>query len=171
MKTSIMNGENISRLEFNYMISYRPTYCPKFEKMEEKIKSIFKDIPFEYLIYFWEKDKKLNNYHTHILLFCEYEDLIPKLFINIKGYKSIINGVRNTRIKKSKTLKNFNSGEKITKFVDEFIEVNYSEIRGREGKVFLEKILECKNSSFYVSKYSDRGLISGYIDKNLLEIG
>ena len=77
----------------------------------------------------------------------------------------------NTRIKKSKTLKNFNSGEKITKFVDEFIEVNYSEIRGREGKVFLEKILECKNSSFYVSKYSDRGLISGYIDKNLLEIG
>jgi hypothetical protein len=164
MKTSVMNGENISKLDFNYMISYRPSHSPKFEKMEEQITSLFKDINFYHLIYFWEKDSQVKMYHSHILILCDNENLIPYMFRNIEGYKSVYNGKRKTILKTNKSFVNHQTGEHISKSVDRVVEVFYNEFRGKRGKVYLEPVIDKRNSSYYVSKYSDRGLSSGYLN-------
>jgi hypothetical protein len=164
MKTSVMNGDNISKLDFNYMISYRPTHSPKFEKMEEQVKSLFQEIPFNHLIYFWEKDSQVMRYHSHILILSDFEEILPKMFRNIEGYNSIYNGHRETILKTKKSFVNHQTEERICKFIDKVVVVSYSELRGKRGKVYIEPVLDKRNSSYYVSKYSDRGLISGYIN-------
>lgn len=169
MKTSVMNGESISKLEFNYMITYRPTHSPKFEKMEEQIISLFQEIPFNHLIYFWEKDSQVRMYHSHILLLSDYKEILPYLFRNIGGFNSVYNGKRNTILKTNKSFVNHQTGEHISKFVDRVVEVSYNEFRGERGKVYLEPVIDNRNSSYYVSKYSDRGLISGYLNNSLSE--
>lgn len=163
MKTSVMIGENLSKLDFNYMISYRPNQFPKLEKMEELIVSLFQEIPFNHLIYFWEKDSQVRMYHSHILILSDFTDILPKMFRNIDGYNSVYNGQRETILKTKKSFVNHQTGERISKFIDKVVDVSYSEFRGKNGKVYFEPILDKMNSSYYVSKYSDRGLISGYI--------
>lgn len=151
------------------MISYRPTYSPKFERMEEKIISLFQEIPFNHLIYFWEKDRQVRMYHSHILILSDYSDIIPTIFKNINGYKSIQIGNRDTILKTTKSLINLQTGEKTSCFIDKVVNVSFSEFRGKNGKIYVEPIIDKKNSSYYVSKYSDRGLISGYINSFVSE--
>ena len=153
MKTSIMNGLNSSQLNYNYMISYRPKISPKFEIMEKSIYSVFNNINFEHLIYFWEKDKLISKYHSHILLQSNSENLTSELYLNIKGKSIIYNGKRELLIK----IPN------ITGFKDKRIEVDFTEFQGSLGKVHIEPIVEKINSCYYVSKFSDRGIISGFL--------
>ena len=164
-----MNGDNVSKLEFNYMISYRPTYSPKFENMEEQVISLFQEIPFNHLIYFWEKDSQVRLYHSHILILSDFNEILPQMFRNIEGYKTIYSGNRKTILKTNKSFSNCQTGEKISKFIDKVVDVRYFEFRGKKGKVYFEPVLDKKNSSYYVSKYSDRGLISGYLNNYLSE--
>jgi len=144
------------------MITYRPTISPNFERMEEHVISIFNDIPFNHLIYFWENDRDVKMYHSHILVQSEFNEIIPFMFRNINGCKSIINGIRETLVKTHKSYVNPNSGEIVNKIIDKKVNIEFSEFRGSKGKVYLEPIVNKVNSCFYVSKYSDRGGISGY---------
>jgi hypothetical protein len=164
MKTSISNGKNLTKLDFNYMITYRPRISPSFDKREECIRSIFNNIPYNHLIYFWERDKEISNYHSHILVQSEFSEIIPCMFQNVNGVKSVLHGTRETLIKSQKTLTNPKSGEKIHKVMDRKVNIEFSEFMGTKGKVHFEPIIESNNSCYYVSKFSDRGIISGYLN-------
>jgi hypothetical protein len=157
MKTSIMNGLNSSKLEYNYMISFRPKKSPKFELMETTISLIFSDIIFNNLIYYWEKDKLISKYHSHILVETYSENVISKIYSNIKGKSSIYSGRRELLVK-TQTKNGFK---------DKKCEVDFTEFYGGLGKVYVEPIVEKTNACYYISKFSDRGIISGFLSHNV----
>jgi hypothetical protein len=164
MKTSLLNGYSLSKLDFNYMISYRPNLSPNFEKMENEIVYLFKNINYEHLTYFWEKDRNLRKYHSHILVSNTDDEIVSKIFHNVKGFSSIYEGKRETIVKTEK-LQRLQQNNKIQQFIDSKVVIDFSEFQGSRGKIHIEPIVDKMNSCLYVSKFSDRGIISGYLNK------
>lgn len=153
MKTSLMNGLNTSKLEFNYMVTFRPKYSPKFELMETTISNITKNVNYEHLVYYWERDKLIKKYHSHILIQIDFDNLISEMYSNIKGKSRIISGKRDTivRVETKNGLK------------DKKVNVDFTEFHGGCGKIYIEPIIQKTNSCHYVTKFSDRGIISGFL--------
>jgi hypothetical protein len=166
MKTSLMNGLNLTKLDFNYMVSYRPNLSPNFEKMEGEIVSLFKNINYDHLTYFWERDKELKKYHSHILISNPDNEIVSKIFHNVKGYSSVYEGRRETIVKTEK-IQQLQENNKIPQLVDKKIVIDFMEFKGSKGKIYIEPIIENRNSCLYVSKFSDRGIVSGYLNNDL----
>ena len=154
METSVMNGKNLSKLDFNYMIVYRPKSSPRFEMMEENISSLFNNTKYKQIAYYWERDIGLKKYHSHILTEVNSESFISDLYSNIEGTSSIHSGTRQQIVK----MKRENNT-----FQDIKMNLDYVEFYGKKGKLFVEPIIQKENACFYVSKYSNRGLNSGYL--------
>ena len=164
MKTSALNGKNISKLDFNWTIRYRPIINPSFNHMEASISSLLSDIPYHHLHYFWEKDRRSRLYHSHILVLNEYgEEIAEKIYKNIKGVGKIKSSQRETIVKVNKTFFNPKTDEKIEKFVDTKTIIRFQEFVGSKGTIHIEPVINNINSSYYCSKFTDRGIISGYL--------
>ena len=171
-KTSTLNGRDLQQLPFDLMITYRPVGYVRFDNMEKEVKYITSGIEYDYLYYVWERDRQTNHYHTHILLRTEQdkEQITNTIYKRIQGDKSTLNiktGVRDVLVKKEKVLLNPRLKERETKMVDNKMEIEYTEMYGRMGKVFIEPVIENKGVSYYTTKSTSRGLTMGYLQDGM----
>jgi hypothetical protein len=172
-KTSTLNGRDLLQLPFDIMIMYRPYGYVKFDNMEKEIKYITGDIEYSYLYYSWERDRIDNKYHSHILLKTEQEleHIVNSIYNRLQGDKvkrNIWTGVREVIVKKEKILLNPKIGDSIKMMVDNKIEIKFTEMFGRMGKVFIEPVIENKGASYYTTKSTSRGLTMGYLEGGML---
>ena len=154
------------------MITYRPVGYVKFDNMEKEVKYITSGIEYDYLYYVWERDRQTNHYHSHILLRTklEMEQLTHSIYNKLQGDKktmNIKNGVREVLVKKEKVLLNPRLQERVMTMVDSKIEIEYTEMYGRMGKVFIEPVIENKGVSYYTTKSTSRGLTMGYLQGDM----
>jgi len=164
--TSILNGRDIQQLPFNYNITYRPKGYVRYTKMEHEIEYILQGLPYDYVYYSWEKDKEINHYHSHILIQTQPEGLSEIIYTNIKGDRVQNNkrtGVRELLVKTEKELLNTLTRKREKVVVDKKVMVDYTEMYGRLGKVYIEPVVENIGVSYYNTKSTSYGLTSGYI--------
>jgi 6-pyruvoyl-tetrahydropterin synthase len=154
------------------MITYRPVGYIKFDNMENEVKYITSGIQYDYLYYVWERDRQTNHYHTHILLRTEQdkEQLSDCIYKKIQGDKTTHNvrtGVRDVVVKKEKVMLNPRLQERVMMMVDSKMEIEFTELFGRMGKVFIEPVIENKGVSYYTTKSTSYGLTSGYLEQGM----
>lgn len=163
MKTSIFNGLNIGKLDFNYNVRYRPRVNVTPLGMNRQIKYLFKDVDYEHICYVWENDKYSKQKHSHSLIKTNDPDLITQLQYNLKSKENPFIGNREVIYQEEKNLINPQTGEKITRRKDVKTIVEYTQIEGKNGVVFIEPILNNISSSIYTHKFTDYGSNFGYI--------
>ena len=166
MKTSIANGNDLSKLEFNQFVRYRPKSKIAFNKRESECQTLLINSDYNYAYYSWEKDKANGLYHSHILIKTQEDKLINTLYNNIKGYSEIHSGFRDVLVKTKKEdqIADNNSN---SSFRDVIVKIPYSQFNGRYGTVYIEPVISNSSASYYISKQTDRGINSGYLIPNL----
>ena len=167
MKTSLFNGINTAKLDFNYNIRYRPRVNVSELGMNRQIQYLFRGINYEYICYVWENDKNSKLKHSHNLVKSDDEGIINKLGENILSKNEPIKKIDPILIQKPKTLLNPKNGEKIQIIQDVWEEVERITLIGKHGEVHIEKVLSNQASSIYNHKFTDYGVNFGYINPYL----
>ena len=170
--TSTLNGRDLQQLPFDLMITYRPTRYIKFDSMEKEIRYITTGIDYDYLYYSWERDRQTNKYHTHILIKTtqDKEQMNQCIYKQLQGDKNTNNirtGVRDGNVKIEKVLLNPRLQERVITMVDSKMEIEFTEMYGRMGKIEIEPVIENKGVSYYTTKSSSRGLTMGYLQDGM----
>jgi len=171
-KTSTLNGRDLQQLPFDLMITYRPVGYVKFDNMEKEVKYITSGIEYDYLYYTWERDRQTNHYHSHILIktTMDEEQMNKCIYKRIQGDKNTNNirtGVRDVLVKKEKILLNPRLQERVITMVDSKINIEFTEMYGRMGKIEIEEVIENKGVSYYTTKSTSRGLTMGYLQDGM----
>ena len=166
--TSTLNGRDLQKLPFDLMVTYRPTQQINFNAMENEIKYITKGIEYEYLYFSWERDRQTCKYHTHILIKTkqEKEQIYQSIYKQILGdnkTNNIRTGLRDVIVKTEKVYVNSLTQEKDVILKDQRVQVEFTEMHGRSGRVFIEPIIGNASVSYYTTKSTSRGLTMGYI--------
>lgn len=165
MKTSKFNGNNVSQLEFDYFIRYRPRHDVYIPGMEKQIKKLFREMNYEYICYSWEQDEVTTSKHSHCLVKTGYnkDKIVDKLKNNISSTDEPVKGTREVIYTTEQNLINPKTGEEIKKLVEKKDSVDYIEVSGKYGSVFIEDVKDKKSASFYAMKLTDYGANFGYI--------
>jgi hypothetical protein len=163
MKTAFFNGLNAGKLDLNYNIRYRPSVNVSAKGMERQMQYLFNQVNFEHLYYVWENDEDSKHKHSHTLIKANDDDFIKKLQENIKSNKKVKTGTREVEYQKVRTLTNPKNGEKDIRPVIVRENVEYVEIKGRHGVVFIEPILSKVASSIYANKFTEYKETFGYL--------
>jgi hypothetical protein len=163
MKTSIFNGLNTGRLDFDYNIRYRPRINVTPLSMNRQIQYLFKGVDYEHICYVWENDKGTNHKHSHSLIKTSDNNLIMQLQENLKSNKEPIIGEREILIREIKNLVSPTTGEILKIDKHRKVVVEHNEIRGKHGVVYVEPVLSNISSSIYTHKFTDYGSNFGYI--------
>jgi hypothetical protein len=171
-KTSTLNGRDLQQLPFDLMITYRPVGYVKFDNMEKEVRYITGGIEYDYLYYTWERDRQTNHYHSHILIktTMDMEQMNQCIYKRLQGDKKTNNirtGVRDVLVKKEKVLLNPRLQERVITMVDSKMEIEFTEMYGRMGKVEIEEVIENKGVSYYTTKSTSRGLTMGYLQDDM----
>ena len=170
--TSTLNGRDLQQLTFDLMITYRPTRYIKFDSMEKEIRYITTGIVYNYLYYSWERDRQTNKYHTHILIKTtqDKEKMNQCIYKQLQGDKNTNNirtGVRDGVLKKQKVLVNPITQDRQVFVKDQKVEIEFTEIFGRSGRIYIEPVIENKGVSYYTTKSTSRGLTMGYLQQGM----
>jgi 6-pyruvoyl-tetrahydropterin synthase len=170
--TSTLNGRDLQQLPFDLMITYRPTRYIKFDSMEKEIRYITTGIDYDYLYYSWERDRQTNKYHTHILIKTtqDKEQMNQCIYKRLQGDKNTNNirtGLRECVVKTKKEYVNPLTQERQVFVKDQKVEIEYTEMYGRSGRVYIEPVMENKGVSYYTTKSTSRGLTSGYLEQGM----
>ena len=170
--TSTLNGRDLQQLPFDLMITYRPTRYIKFDSMEKEIRYITTGIDYDYLYYSWERDRQTNKYHTHILLKTKQdkEQMNQCIYKRLQGDKNTNNirtGVRDGVVKTEKVLVNPITQDRQVLLKEQKVEIEFTEMYGRSGRVYIEPVMENKGVSYYTTKSTSRGLTSGYLEQGM----
>ena len=170
--TSTLNGRDLQQLPFDLMITYRPTRYIKFDSMEKEIRYITTGIDYDYLYYSWERDRQTNKYHTHILIKTtqDKEQMNQCIYKQLQGDKNTNNirtGVRELVVKTQKEFVNPLTQERQVFLKDQKVEIEYTEMYGRSGRVYIEPVMENKGVSYYTTKSTSRGLTMGYLEPGM----
>lgn len=163
MKTSIFNGLNTGKLDFDYNIRYRPRINVTPLSMNRQIQYLFKGVDYEHICYVWENDKGTNHKHSHSLIKTSDKNLIMQLQENLKSNKEPIKGEREILIREIKNLVSPTTGEILKIDKHRKVVVEHNEIRGKHGVVYVEPVLSNISSSIYTHKFTDFGSNFGYI--------
>jgi hypothetical protein len=166
--TSTLNGRDLQQLPFDLIITYRPFGYVKFNNMEKEVKYITSGIEYEYLYYTWERDRETNKYHTHVLIktTMDEEQMNKCIYKRIQGDKNTNNirtGVRDGQVKKEKVLLNPQLQERLVRMVDSKMEIEFTEMYGRMGKIEIEPVIDNRGVSYYTTKSTSYGLTMGYL--------
>jgi hypothetical protein len=166
--TSTLNGRDLQQLPFDIMITYRPLRYIKFDSMEKEVKYITSGIEYDYLYYSWERDRQTNKYHTHILIKTtqDKEQMNQSIYKRLQGDKNTNNirtGVRDGVVKTQKVLVNPTTQDRDVIVKDQKVEIEFTEMYGRSGRVYIEPVMENKGVSYYTTKSTSYGLTNGYI--------
>jgi len=167
MKTSIFNGSNFGKLEFNYSVTFRPRHNVYIQGMQKQIEYLFKDVNYVYLCYSWENDRYSKVKHSHSLVNTKISEniLINKIKQNLESNGEPSKIEREIIYTEPRKLLNPKTGEKITTFAKKKINVVSTEISGKHGSVFVEKIVSNLSSSLYCMKFTDTGANFGYLQR------
>lgn len=168
MKTSLFNGINTGKVEFNYNIRYRPRVNVTPLGMRRQIEYLYNGINYEHIYYVWENDKYSKHKHSHCLVNTEDDNLLIKLQGNLISTKSPNTEKRKIAIQREKCLINPVNGEKYTYKQEYWEEVESTTIKGKYGEVYIEPILSSVSSSIYINKFTDYGANFGYIKPYLI---
>jgi 6-pyruvoyl-tetrahydropterin synthase len=158
--TSTLNGRDLQQLPFDLMITYRPTRYIKFDSMEKEIRYITTGIDYDYLYYSWERDRQTNKYHTHILIKTtqDKEQMNQCIYKRLQGDKNT-NNIRTGLREYVNPL----TQERQVFVKDQRVEIEYTEMYGRSGRVYIEPVMENKGVSYYTTKSTSYGLTMGYL--------
>lgn len=170
--TSTLNGQDLQQLPFDLMITYRPTRYIKFDSMEKEIRYITSGVKYDYLYYSWERDRQTNKYHTHILIKTtqDKEQMNQCIYKRLQGDKKIHNirtGVREVVVKTQKEYVNTHTKHREVLLKDQRVEIEFTEMYGRSGRVYIEPVVENKGVSYYTTKSTSRGLTMGYLQQGM----
>jgi len=170
--TSTLNGRDLQQLPFDLMITYRPTRYIKFESMEKEVKYITSGIEYDYLYYSWERDIQSHKYHTHILIKTtqEKEQMNQSIYKRLQGDKNTNNirtGVRDGVVKIQKEYINPLTQDRQVLLKEQKVEIEFTEMFGRSGRVYIEPVIENKGVSYYTTKSTSRGLTMGYLQHGM----
>jgi 6-pyruvoyl-tetrahydropterin synthase len=171
-KTSTLNGRDLQQLPFDLMITYRPVGYVKFDNMEKEVKYITSGIEYDYLYYTWERDRQTNHYHSHILIktTMDKEQMNQCIYKRLQGDKKTNNirtGVRDVLVKKEKVLLNPRLQERVITMVDSKMEIEFTEMYGRMGKIEIEPVIDNRGVSYYTTKSTSYGLTMGYLQGDM----
>ena len=171
-KTSTLNGRDLQQLPFDLMITYRPTRYIKFDSMENEVKYITSGIEYDYLYYSWERDRQTNKYHTHILIKTtqDKEQMNQSIYKRLQGDKNTNNirtGVRDGVVKTQKEYVNPLTQDRQVLLKEQKVEIEFTEMFGRSGRVYIEPVIENPGVSYYTTKSTSRGLTMGYLQKGM----
>ena len=166
--TSTLNGRDLQQLPFDLMITYRPTRYIKFDSMEKEIRYITTGIDYDYLYYSWERDRQTNKYHTHILIKTtqDKEQMNQCIYKRLQGDKNTNNirtGLRECVVKTKKEYVNPLTQDRQVLLKEQKVEIEFTEMYGRSGRVYIEPVIENKGVSYYTTKSTSRGLTMGYL--------
>ena len=170
--TSTLNGRDLQQLPFDLMITYRPTRYIKFDSMEKEIRYITTGIDYDYLYYSWERDRQTNKYHTHILIKTtqDKEQMNQSIYKRLQGDKNTNNirtGVRDGVVKIQKEYINPLTQDRQVLLKEQKVEIEFTEMFGRSGRVYIEPVIENKGVSYYTTKSTSRGLTMGYLQDGM----
>ena len=170
--TSTLNGRDLQQLTFDLMITYRPTRYIKFDSMEKEVKYITSGIEYDYLYYSWERDIQTNKYHTHILIKTtqDKEQINQSIYKRLQGDKNTNNirtGLREGVLKTEKVLVNPITQDRKVIVKDQKVEIDFTEMYGRSGRVYIEPVIENKGVSYYTTKSTSYGLTMGYLQQGM----
>ena len=171
-KTSTLNGRDLQQLPFDLMITYRPVGYVKFDNMEKEVKYITSGIEYDYLYYVWERDRQTNHYHSHILIktTMDKEQMNQSIYKRLQGDKNTNNirtGVRDGVVKIQKEYINPLTQDRQVLLKEQKVEIEFTEMYGRSGRVYIEPVMENKGVSYYTTKSTSRGLTSGYLEQGM----
>ena len=171
-KTSTLNGRDIQQLPYDLMITYRPKRYIKFDSMEKEIRYITSGIVYDYLYYNWERDRQTNKYHTHILIKTtqDKEEMNQCFYKRLQGDKNTNNirtGVRDGVVKTQKVLVNPITQDREVIVKDQKVEIEFTEMYGRSGRIYIEPVIENKGVSYYTTKSTSQGLTTGYLEPGM----
>lgn len=171
-KTSTLNGRDLQQLPFDLMITYRPTRYIRFDSMEKEVKYITSGIEYDYLYYSWERDRQTNKYHTHILIKTtqdkeQMNQFIYKRLHGDKNTNNIRTGVRNGLVKTQKVFVNPLTQDRQVLLKEQKVEIEFTEMFGRSGRVYIEPVIENPGVSYYTTKSTSRGLTMGYLQHDM----
>jgi len=170
--TSTLNGRDLQQLSFDLMITYRPTRYIKFDSMEKEIRYITSGIEYDYIYYSWKRDRQTNKYHTHILIKTtqDKEQMNQSIYKRLQGDKKTNNirtGLREGVLKTEKVLVNPITQDRKVIVKDQKVEIEFTEMYGRSGRVYIEPVMENKGVSYYTTKSTSYGLTMGYLQKGM----
>ena len=170
--TSTLNGRDLQQLPFDLMITYRPTRYIKFDSMEKEVKYITSGIEYDYLYYSWERDIQSHKYHTHILIKTtqDKEQMNQSIYKRLQGDKNTNNirtGVREGTVKIQKEYVNPLSQHREVLLKEQKVEIEFTEMFGRSGRVYIEPVIENKGVSYYTTKSTSQGLTTGYLEPGM----
>jgi hypothetical protein len=170
--TSTLNGRDLQQLPFDLMITYRPTRYIKFDSMEKEVKYITSGIEYDYLYYSWERDIQSHKYHSHILIktTMDKEQMNQSIYKRLQGDKNTNNirtGVREGTVKIQKEYVNPLSQHREVLLKEQKVEIEFTEMFGRSGRVYIEPVIENKGVSYYTTKSTSRGLTMGYLQQGM----
>jgi hypothetical protein len=140
--------------------------------MEKEVKFITSGIEYDYLYYSWERDRQTNKYHTHILIKTtqDKEQMNQCIYKRLQGDKNTNNirtGVRVGVVKTQKVFVNPITQDRQVFDKDQKVEIEFTEMFGRSGRVYIEPVVENKGVSYYTTKSTSRGLTSGYLEPGM----
>ena len=170
--TSTLNGRDIQQLPYDLMITYRPVGYVRFDNMEKEVKYITSGIEYDYLYFVWERDRQTNKYHTHILIKTtqDKEQMNQCIYKRLQGDKNTNNirtGVRDGVVKTQKVLVNPITQDRYVFVKDQMVEIEFTEMYGRSGRVYIEPVMENKGLSYYTTKSTSYGLTMGYLQQGM----
>ena len=165
MKTSLANGINVSKLDYDYNIRYTPFSKPSSLSLERQIKYLFREVEFDYICYVWENDRYQKTSHSHSLIKTTDKNLIEKLQRTIISPKEPIVGKRIENIIRERKLTSLNNGATTIIKQDTPEIIYFTRIIGKHGEVYIEPIMNKFASSVYITKFTDISQTLGYIPK------
>jgi hypothetical protein len=168
METSKFNGNNVAKLDFNYFVRYRPRHGVFIPGMENQIIKLFNNVQYDHICYTWENDIISKHKHSHSLIQTGFneEELLENLYYNVLSKKAIRTGKRTITYTTVSNLISPITGERIKSLVEKNALVDYKEIIGKHGTVFVEKIKDKTSASMYTMKMTDYGTNFGYIQSS-----
>jgi hypothetical protein len=172
LKTSTLNGKDLQQLPFDLTITYRPIKYIGFGIMEKEIKYITSGLKYDYLYYSWERDRQVNKYHAHLMIKTQQdkETISQSIYKKLQGDKiknNIRKGQRELIIKTEKKYTNTDTLMSKTIMVDKKVDVDFIEMFGLHGKVYIEPVIEQRGACYYITKSTSHGFTSGFLKEGM----
>jgi len=162
MKTSINNGSNTAQLNVDYIMTFKSYGLITATKLINKTEELFRNCKSVNQMYVVaEHSKEYEEFiHAHILAeVTNQKDFLEEANVHLKA-KRVTVSMNKVLLK---TINMYSS----VGFSDIFRMVETTEIRGKNSHLFIQKIQEKMNCSYYVNKFNDQNLSWNYFNSKM----
>ena len=153
MKTSTFIGKNIGKLDFTHLVTVKP--YGRFKHTDDSICELFSKVDSVQVLYGTKEriqSSADSDWHYHLLIKAD-EGFATEMIMS--GRCRVSSG---TRIKVMKLV----NTKSTVGFTDTYVEVEYVRINRNGLDIYIEPIHSIENISFYISKFTDYGILTFY---------